>query len=81
MFLRQFQSKVRLNEPSITFSSIKNLIVRNISGTYGDYESELIEKWKRKFEEEKVPEVETSLEQILEHVVDKEKVTAHFYIT
>lgn len=75
MFLRQFQNKVKLNEPTTTLSLIKNLFVRNISGTYGKYESELIEKWKRKFEEEKVPEIETSLEQILEHVIDKEKVS------
>lgn len=74
MFLRQFQSKVRLGEPSTTLASIKNIFVRNLSGSYGTFESELIEKWKRKFEEEKVPEVETSLEHILEHVIDKEKV-------
>lgn len=77
MFLRQFQNKVRLNEPSSSaaFQSIKNILLRNISGTYGTYESELIEKWKRKLEEEKVPEIEISIEQILQHVLDKELVS------
>lgn len=39
-------------------------------------QSELIDKWKTKFEEEKVPEVESSLENILGHVLDKDKVSS-----
>lgn len=51
--------------------TVKPILLRNLSMAYG--ECELIDKWKSKFEEEKVPEVDASLENILDHVLDNEK--------
>lgn len=71
MFLRQINTKLR----AVCVQSMQNYyLTRNISGTLGTYESELIEKWKQKLENEKVPEIENSLEHILDHVLEKEKV-------
>lgn len=52
--------------------TLKPIIARNMTLAFG--QSELIDKWKTRFEEEKVPEVEASLENILGHVLDKDKV-------
>lgn len=70
MFLRQINTKLR----AVCVQSVQNYLSRNISGTLGSYESDLIAKWKQKLEEEKVPEIETSLEHILDHILEKEKV-------
>lgn len=70
MFLRQINTKLR----TVCVQSLQNSLLRNVSGTVGSYESELIEKWKQKLEDEKVPEIETSLEHILDHILEKEKV-------
>lgn len=69
MFLRQFTNKFLVPATS-TLS--KNLC-RNINGILGTYESELIDKWKQKFAEENVPEIDTSVEQILQHIIEKDK--------
>lgn len=39
-----------------------------------------LEKWKTRFEEEKVPEVNSSLNNILSHVLQQKKVFNIFYI-
>lgn len=70
MFLRQINTQLR----AVCIQSMQNILSRNISGTLGSFESELIEKWKQKLESEKVPEIETSLEHILDHILEKEKV-------
>lgn len=70
MFLRQINVKLR----AVYAQSVQNYLSRNISGTLGSFESELIEKWKQKMENEKVPEIEASLEHILDHILEKEKV-------
>lgn len=74
MFLRQINTKLR----AACVQSMQSVLSRSIGGTLGSYESELIEKWKQKLENEKVPEIETSLEHILDHILEKEKVRAEF---
>lgn len=70
MFLRQINTKLR----AVGVQSVQNYLTRHVSGTLGKFESELLEKWKQKLEDEKVPEIETSLEHILDHILEKEKV-------
>lgn len=72
MMLKLFNSFLLKERPLFNNVTIKPLLLRNISMAYG--ESELIDKWKLKFEEENVPEVDASLENILDHVLDREKV-------
>lgn len=70
MFLRQINTKLR----AVCVQSVQNYLSRNISGSLGSYESELVEKWKQKLENEKVPEIETSLGHILDHILETDKV-------
>lgn len=70
MFLRQINTKLR----TVCVASVQNYLSRNVSGSLGSYESDLVEKWKQKLESEKVPEIETSLGHILDHILETDKV-------
>lgn len=70
MFLRQINAKLR----AVCVQSMQNALTRNISGTLDACESELIDKWKQKFESANIPEIDVSLEHILDHVLHKDKV-------
>lgn len=77
MFLRQINTKLR----AVCVQSVQNYCSRVLSGKLGSYESELIEKWRRKLEDEKVPEIDVSLEHILDHILDKDKVWTELAFT
>lgn len=72
MFLKTFNSLFLRESSLLNGLSLKPLVFRHMTMSFS--QSELIDKWKTKFEEEKVPEIESSLENILERVLDKEKV-------
>lgn len=63
MFLRRFNSL--LSNDKITINNIFHRYVGSVN---------LLEKWKNKFEEEKIPEVQSSLKIILAHVLNVKKV-------
>ena len=58
--------------------SVKNLRCLNIA--LGRSETELIDKWKQKFQSENVSEIENSIRYILEHIVERNEVMSfHYY--
>lgn len=63
MFLRQLNRLLTNDAISI------NKIIHRYAGSVN-----LLEKWKNKFDEEKVPEVQSSLKIILAHVLNVKKV-------
>lgn len=72
MFLRQIKNIIFgesiTNRTHLTTVS-RLLFSRNASGSIS-----LLEKWKTKFQEEKVPEIESSINNILAHVLQIKKV-------
>lgn len=72
MFWKVLNTLVARESSLLTNVSLKSLLARNLT-TVAFGQSDLIDKWKSRFEEEKVPEVDASLENILEHVLDKDK--------
>lgn len=74
MFLKMFNILVARESSLLNNVTLKPLLGRNAYATVAYGQSELIDKWKSRFEEEKVPEVDASLENILEHVLDKDKI-------
>lgn len=70
MFLQKFSKRL------LTAASFLNVnTVRTLNYALGRSESELIEKWKQKFADENISEIDTSIRHILEHVIEKDKVT------
>lgn len=69
MFLRRFNSLLSNDRATIN----------NIFHRYAGAGSiNLLEKWKNKFEEEKIPEVQSSLKIILAHVLNVKKVCVDY---
>lgn len=71
---------VARESPLLSNVTMKSFLGRNTYATVAYGQSELIDKWKSRFEEENVPEVDASLENILEHVLDKDKIDKVSYI-
>lgn len=72
MFLRRICS--HLVSKAYAFNCNRPMC-HKVTGILGTYESDLLDKWKEKFTDLNVPEIDLSLEYILMHVLDKEKVS------
>lgn len=68
MFLRRLHNL--LSNDKITLNNIFNRYIGSVN---------LLEKWKNKFEEEKIPEVQSSLKIILAHVLNVKKVCIEYF--
>lgn len=69
MLLQKLSSRLLSTIPVVNVNTLRTL---NIA--LGKSETELIDKWKQKFAEEKIPEIDTSIKHILDHVAQKDKV-------
>lgn len=66
----------KLSKRLFTFNAILNAsTLRCLNVALGSAESEIIDKWKRKFANEKISEIESSIKHILDHVLEQKKVT------
>lgn len=57
-----------------TVSTVNVNTFRALNFALGKSDTELINKWKQRFADEKIPEIEPSIRNILEHVIRKEMV-------
>lgn len=72
MFLQKLSKRLL----SATTSVVNTHFLRTLNYALGRSETELIDKWKQKFAEENITEIDTSIQHILEHVIEKEKVSS-----
>lgn len=78
MFLQKLSNRLLSTIPVVSVNALRTLNI-----VFGKSENELIEKWKQKFAEENISEVDVSIKHILDHVVQKDKVkntTLHIFI-
>lgn len=67
----------KLSRRLLSATSVVNVnTLRTLNFALGRSETELIDKWKQKFAEENISEIDTSIKHILEHVIEKEKVNS-----
>lgn len=57
-----------------TVTTVNANTVRALNIALGKSETELVNKWKQRFADENISEIEPSIRHILEHVIRKEKV-------
>lgn len=69
MFLKRLCNHVLSTVPTVNVNA-----VRALNFTLGKSDTELVNKWKQRFADEKISEIEPSIRHLLEHVIKKEKV-------
>lgn len=57
-----------------TVSTVNVNTLRALNISLGKSETELVDKWKQRFADEKITEIDPSIRNILEHVIRKNKV-------
>lgn len=72
MFLQKFSARLLL-----ATNVIKKRTLCTLNYALGKPETEIIDKWKRKFVDENISEIDSSIRHILDHVIEKSQVSIY----
>lgn len=72
MFLQRFSTRLLLATNVVNKSTF-----RSLNYALGKPETEIIDKWKRKFADGNISEIDSSIRHILDHVIEKSQVRIH----
>lgn len=70
MFLQKFSTRLLLATNVINKSTL-----RTLNYAIGKPETEIIDKWKRKFADENISEIDSSIRHILDHIIERSQVS------